>query len=362
MSMESAYELIPYSDSLAAAWDTFVSSHSGGRYSHSVAYKQLVERYAHFASAYFAVTTREGAVAAVLPLFAKTGFRAKLTSQPFADYGGMLIGAKHEAKTDEIMKLFAKAIDASLVRFGLNYAELKNPPVAIREGDAFVRRPLYRYAQLALDEPPDVLWKKRVDHSVRKNVNRSEKCGLIVREQSDPESIERWFYPMYVASMRRLASIPHGLDFFMTAKTLFKERFQIWTAWHGDLPVAALVGWVSGDRVVITQIASDDRHLDKRGPDAVHWGFIKWAYASGIRYFDFSVVRYGGQEQYKRKWGCQFFPYHVDYRAKVAGTRLPSPIHDRSAGMKHLRPLWKHLVPTAVTQVVGKPIRVFFGI
>lgn len=348
-----------YDDAMESRWERLVRDHPEARYSHSIAYKRLITEYSGFTPEYY-VALQGDELVAVLPLFVKNRFPRKAASLPFADYGGVLVSPRHVDSEQEALSQIGVAIRYMLRRHALPYCELKCQFSAANE--VFVKRPLHQIAQLPLREPAAML--KAVDHSVRKNIARATKSGLTVREQSDPEFIRTIFYPMYLKSMQRLSSVPHGVDFFLSAKQHFADGFKIFCAWHGSIPVACLVGWAFASRVVITQIASDDEYYQLRGPDLVHWEFIQWACAAGFQYFDFSVVRYEGQAQYKRKWGSEFKDYQLTYVTRDEGQALPAlsrPVDDRTVGVRHLKPLMRHLVPLGIARHVGKPIRLFMG-
>ena len=116
-------------------------------------------------------------------------------------------------------------------------------------------------------------------------------------------------------------------------------------------------GFTCGRRLSITNIVSDERFWHCRPNDLGHWELIQWACGNGIRHFDFGSVRYDGQSQYKRKWGCDLessaYFYLVDDQNKYSVETFDSS--SRSMGMAGR--LWNTLIPRFGGRLLGPALR-----
>jgi lipid II:glycine glycyltransferase (peptidoglycan interpeptide bridge formation enzyme) len=121
----------------------------------------------------------------------------------------------------------------------------------------------------------------------RQNIRRSERAGIKVREGCEADL--RSFYDLHLATSRRqqfhpyaehyLAEMwrvlyPHGYLKLLLAELQGEAVSALLIVPFGEMVIAKLLGW-SG------------LHADCRPNDAVFWGAIKWAKASGYRRFDF---------------------------------------------------------------------------
>ena len=136
---------------------------------------------------------------------------------------------------------------------------------------------------------------------------------------------------------------------------LTPEALKIFYAFIDDKPVAGLLGLARKNVVNILSIVSDSRYLRYYPNDMVHWAFIKWAIEKQCRFFDFGVIRYPGQRQFKKKWGCELKPY------RIAGVGDNVNLENTNAEVGILASLWKTCIPLSFTPVLGRYIRKRFG-
>jgi CelD/BcsL family acetyltransferase involved in cellulose biosynthesis len=128
---------------------------------------------------------------------------------------------------------------------------------------------------------------------------------------------------------------------------------RISTAWLGDRPIGALLGWVVGRSVQITDIASDERFFAYRAADLLPFELIDWAIGRGFSVFDFGPVRYEGQRRYKKKWGVELHEYaHYCFPARKGR----GPLSDQTLPMRAMRSLWRY-VPSGLAAKVGRRLR-----
>ena len=338
------------------AWDAFVENHDQARFCHLYAYSDVVGCYGYKPVRIALMRNRE--IVAVLPAAATRSllFGRKLVSQPFSEYGGLLIApslAGFEAA--QIYRLLEQYLST---RFGLHELEMHGAhgiPRHLPSGPFVLQNP-HHVAVLALDRPADELWSKIVQYSVRKGVNKARAQGVEAFEACNEKILRERFYPLYLKSMKRLGVPPHALSYYMRCLDLFGDRLKIFWASRENEVLAGLLGFVCGGRVNIVNIVSTPEAWKFAPNDLIHWKFIKWASEAGFRHFDFGSVRYEGQRTYKKKWGV-VFEDHGYFMLSTDAAETPRTFDSSSRGMANLAKIWSDYVPEKVAEFTGPFIR-----
>jgi len=340
-----------------SAWDEFVEGHDQSRFCHLFDYGEVVRCYGYrpirlaFASA--------GKLVAVLPVSATHSllFGRKLVSQPFSEYGGLLVDPSlGRGEIDHVYDL----LDDYLSRHSkLGVLEMHgNHGIAPHQPRArFVAQNPHHVAILLLDRPLNEIWHNVVQYSVRKGVNKSVAQGVEAVEECSDAIIRERFYPLYLRSMKRLGVPPHSLAYFTRCHEFLGDRMKIFWAKRNNEILAGLLGFACGRRVNIISIVSDAGAWKFAPNDAVHWAFIKWAAASGFRFFDFGSVRYEGQRTYKKKWGTVFEEHAHYFLSPDLAAVSKSTFSSSSPRMGQMAKLWSDHMPDKIAQLAGPVIR-----
>ena len=350
----STPDWIPYAESAGPDWDAFVDAHPHGRFIHLSGFKKAVEEVYRLRANYWLVR-EEGEIRAVFPSFfhraCLTG--RKLISQPFSEYGGVLFAPDAEpSERRAVLSGLPLVFERSRKAERPAYLEIRGfPDLGEGETEFFQKIRLHERAVLRLD--PSLRLQNIVAYSVRKNVRKALASGLELRLLKTPADIRGILYPLHLRSLKRLGSPPHPAAYFLALRRNLGDRMRISTAWLGGRPVAALVGWVVGRSVQITDIASDERFFSYRAADLLHYDLIDWAIGQGFRLFDFGPVRYEGQRRYKMKWGAELHPYfHYCLPARTGR----GPLSDRTLPVRAARSLWR-FVPSRLAAKIGRRLR-----
>jgi CelD/BcsL family acetyltransferase involved in cellulose biosynthesis len=336
----------------AAAWDRFVEAHSESRFCHLYAYATALHCYGYRPRNIGFM--KDGALVGVLPATeVNTLFSGrKLVSQPFSEYGGLLLAP--ELADDDIRAVLAAAIGYAQNSAKAGMLEIHGNhgvPQSWRE-DWAVRSVPLQVAVLPLHRPLDELWQKGINYSARKAINQARNNGLAVTFACDEDVLARDFYPLYLRTMKRLGAPPHKLAYFRDCWRAFGDKMIIAWAKRDDEIVAGLLGFACGSRVSITSTVSDRQNWHLRPNDLLHWEFIRMAAESGHAVFDFGSVRYQGQRDFKKKWGCEFVEHENYFIGPGRGA-----INSSSKSMQTLATLWSRYVPSGVAREVGPLIR-----
>jgi len=335
-------------------WNTFASSHPESRFCHLWQYCKLIEEIYGYRAYGFVV--REGdQIIATLPasLSITLLFGKKLVSQPFSEYGGILSQGLSSADYAAFFRYLAEFCSEQ----GIAHVEMHgNLGVSDEYGRKyFIQANPYGYAVLKLGSDPEVIRREVFDHQIRKALNKAERSGVKSFQDSSPEIIRDKFWPLFLQSMKRIGSPPHPLAYLIGLKRHFPAELKIfWAEVNGKL-VAALMGFVIGRRIQITNIVSDESYWDLRTNDLVHWEFIKWGCQNAYLEFDFGSVRYEGQLRYKKKWGAQLGNSGYYYF-----TSMPDSISAFSSSstiMTAFSKAWGWCIPLSVTPILGPAIR-----
>jgi CelD/BcsL family acetyltransferase involved in cellulose biosynthesis len=339
-----------------ASWDRFVESQPESRFCQLYGYAQAADVYG-YASRHLCFL-KDGSIVAVLPVSRARSllFGRKLVSQPFSEYGGMLVSAgATSADLEEIFGLLREA----LVRNSLPLLELHGASslsAECREAYLLLANPRHN-AVLDLSLPLDELWSKALDRQARKAVKQAERFQLDIWQECSPPLIKDLFYPLYLQSMKRLGVPPHGVQYFLRCQAGLGERMNIFWAAKDGRVIAALLGFSCGDRVNITSTASDEAAWEYRPNDLLHWSYIKWARERNMRYFDFGSVRYAGQMQFKKKWGCSFTEDAYYLFSPVPRSSEARVFNSSGSSMTRMSRIWAKWVPDAVGRAVGPILR-----
>jgi len=344
-----------WSDS--AAWNRFVEGHDQARFSHLFAYGDVVACYGY--KPVRLAFTRDGALIAVLPasIAGSIFFGRRLVSQPFSEYGGLLVDP--ELSPDDLHEIECFLREYLARRKSLHMIEMHGNhgiPLELRT-TAFQLQNPHQVAVLSLDRSSEVLWKDVVRYSVRKAVNKAHAHDVEAFEECDPDVIRARFFPLYLESMKRLGVPPHSIAYYDRCSSLLSNRMKIFWARREGKILAGLLGFVCGKRVNIINIVSHAGAWKYAPNDLIHWEFIKWAAQSGLRHFDFGSVRYDGQETYKKKWGTEFeeHAYYFLYANGQNATR--ATLNSSSPQMAKLSKAWSAYVPPFVAKMAGPIIR-----
>jgi hypothetical protein len=340
------------------SWDEYVVTHPEGRFCHLMGYKRVVEETYGYRAIYFAIE-KDKRIVGVFPSFLCKSiiFGKKIASQPFSEYGGILAQELTQNDYEQIFEALGKAMRQTNV----NLIEIHGGfgiPENVRERYLSPTFSHHR-AVLRLSDKVEEIWKKRISYEVRKAVGKAERSGVKCYERVDRAMITEKFYPLFLASMKRLGAPPHPLAYYVKCYEHLKDYLKIFWAEYEGKTVAALLGFVVGKAAHIINIVSDDKYWSKRPNDLCHWSFIKWGCENNYQFFDMGSVRYEGQRRYKEKWGAELQEYaHHVFAPNLNEKEMKSKTFDSSSrSMTFFSSAWRKLVPLTVSKSLGPMVR-----
>lgn len=341
----------------AASWDAYVHAHPEARYCQLYGYGHVVACYG-YKPRYLAVLRNRDLVGVLAATeVSSLVYRHRLVSQPFSEYGGVLLhrdlSADETAETIRALRqhLREAARGSTLELHG-------NHGLDRREMLADQSEPVGHIAVMALDADIETLWKQLVRHSVRKAVKQAEAHRIRVTFGANEAVLKDVFFPLYLKSMKRLGVPPHKLAYYTRSLESFGERMILAIARNPEgTAVAGLLGFSCNARVNIINTVSDPAYWNLRANDLLHWAMIKRTAESGHACFDFGSVRYEGQLTYKKKWGTEFLEHrNYLFGARERMSRQPI-INSSSRSMQRMSRIWRSYVPDGVGRRIGPLIR-----
>ncbi len=339
----------------ADAWDEFVEGHPEGRFCHLWDFREVLEKTYGYRCVYLNIYSG-GERLGIFPCVAVKHGSPRLISQPFNEYGGPLTRSlstdQYRQLTQSLLRVAQEENCGSIeIRGGIGCEPAE-------QAGGWVKKPLHSYAVLRLDEEGE-LWRNSLTNEARKGVNRARKAGLTAEIRRGAHAVDSPFYRLYLLSMKRLGVPPHPSRFFAHLADALGDRLVgSWVMSQAE-PGAVLLGTITGQRIQIWVTASDSRWWSMRPNDLAHWELINWAYANGLRFFDFGAARYSGQIQFKKKWGVSLheYSYYLIGTPNSASALKIHTVQSSSKLMAAMAYLWRSFVPLSLTPVLGPPIR-----
>ena len=347
-----------YTEANRQEWDDFVNHHPEGRFSHLIGYKQVIEKTYGYEPSYWLFRDSNGEIKAIFPSFVKRSWLLgnKLVSQPFSTYGGLLGGNLTEGDNLAIKQKLRELI----IQHKVPFLEVRGGTglLAKSREQIFSETGMFQYAVLSLSSSKET-WEGKIDRMVRKAVRKAQRAGLECYQETNEESISKRFYPLYLRSMKNFGTPPLPLSFFLNCLLCLPDNMKLFLVEDRGETIGTLLGFTTGQRLHITDTASNKQYLNKRPNDLVHWEFIKWAADSGYTLFDFGPVRYTGQKQFKEKWGAESYGYSYFFLPeREEGT---NSVLIYSKKVRLLASLWRRLIPLSLSGVIGPWFRKQLG-
>jgi len=169
-----------------------------------------------------------------------------------------------------------------------------------------------------LSEEQDSLWKKIDKHSARKNIERSQRRGVRVREMTEKDLPD--YYSLLQETKRQVNWNIELEDVYSLWNCLKKTGFTGFIATLNDIPVGGIL--VSFFNKYVNEWGVGRSELDTKSKlysqDLLKWEVIKWGINNKFRYYDLTgvnpksdTIKESGIFRYKKKWGGKFVEFQT---------------------------------------------------
>lgn len=216
-----------------------------------------------------------------IPYFGKTIFYAP--RGPVCDFKDMRVfnflleAVKNEAQKHKAIVL---KIDPEIEESdGDKVGALKECGFKIQKKQIQPRATIFLNLEKSLDE-----LLKNFEEKTRYNVRLSEKKGVKVSRDQGVEI----FYNIYQETAKRDNFLIHPESYYRKIYELMGTAglAQVFVAYLGDEPIAAVFIFCFGSRVWYMYGASKSEHRNVMPNHALHWEVIKWAKEKGYKLYD----------------------------------------------------------------------------
>ncbi|HKZ33977.1 MAG TPA: GNAT family N-acetyltransferase [Candidatus Nanoarchaeia archaeon] len=264
--------------------------------------------------------TKDDSATSVFPFFLVKSkiFGNRMISEPFIDFGGPL-GGFNQKFFEEIMRDIKekfekelKHIEIRLNNFIPNYEKIEE--IFLKYG---FRKEVKRHQFILKLEDEEILW-NNFSRITRKGINKAKKSGLIIREIIDETEL-KFFYGLYLKSMKNFGTPQHSYNFFLNLMKDMKENFRGLNCYKEDRLIGSLITFYSKNYMYAAYNFSEHDSLIYQPNDLLYWEMIIWAIKNGIKYFDFGQCETSAQEgthaagiyKFKKKWNGKLYerPY-----------------------------------------------------
>ncbi len=320
-----------------SAWDAYVRAHPGGTFFHLTGWRTVVEQ-AFNHRAYQLEIRQDGVLTGVAPL---VELRSRLFGHALISNGFCVGGGPIASDPDALAHLLDR-VERLGRALGVDYIELRDTSAAapgwLAKGDV--------YATFAAPIAPDAEDNlKQIPRKQRAVVRKSLERGLQVKIETSLET----FYPLFARTMRDHGTPSMPRRFFEQLLKVFGADCEILSVYEGERPVASVLSYFFGDRVLPYYTGS---HPDARAlgaNDLMYWALMRRGAERGCGVFDFGRSKLDtGPYRFKRNWGFEPRPVIHQYRL-LRASDLPNvnPTNPRYAAMIEV---WRRLpLPVANT-------------
>jgi FemAB-related protein (PEP-CTERM system-associated) len=332
--------IVPFDESVAGEWDSFVFAHPKGTFFHQTGWKRVMEKTYRYRPFYF-YAEREGRITGIAPAFLVSSWVTGrcLISLPFAVYGGVC------ATDAESGQALVNHLERAATELEVEYLELRNRNGGLLHG--YHANPRYATFTIPLLADSETIFKS-FPKDIRYMIRKAEKAGL--RVQRGFEQLDS-FYHLMTINLRRLGTPAFPRTLFENLIHEYPGQVDLTLVYANDQPVAGGMSFFFRDWMQPYYIGSTEAAKTLAANNFLWWELIRLAAETGRRTFDFGrSKKESGNYDFKKKWNPRI--ESLDYQMMlVRRTDIPnfSPTNPK---FELATSAWKKL-PLGLTRLIG---------
>jgi len=328
-------------------WNSFVTKHSDYP-CFLYQWKRILERVYGY-ECKFLIGEDQNEIVGVFPIsFIKSKiFGHRLCSLPFSDYGGPLLSPE---KTGISIDLFIDYLIPHLNK--ADFLEVRTPmqtsvtnclPNSLELGNM-------KYVTFVIDlqKSFEEVWRHQFDKYLRNSIRKAIKNGIKVSEENFEEKFSE-FYTLYLMTMKKLGSPPHGKKFFRTCYELLGEsRVKLFLASISGRTIGGVLTFLGKHIIYPVYEGINPKFRNLNTASLLFSRMMEWGCEKGYGSFDFGRTLLGsGVYLFKKQWGGteKALPYY--YLGKKIPRQDPREKYDR------ISKIWSKVAPLSMTKIVG---------
>lgn len=301
---------------------------------------------------YYLVAEEKNEIAGIFPaaLIESKLFGTWLCSLPFSDYGGPVLNPDEEKTL--IINEFLENLPITMTQ--IDYMEVRSPiQNELAESlESALELGNMKYLTFIIDlkKPFDEIWRKSYDKYLRNAVRKAVKNKIEVVEESFEEGITS-FYRLYLSTMKKLGSPPHGLEFFKTCHESLGEQVKIFLATTPNKIVGGVFVLLGRKTIYPTYEGINPEYRRLNAASLLFSRIIKWGCENNFHSFNFGKTLCGsGVYSFKKQWGGIETPIPYYYMGKQI------PHQDPREKYANISRMWSKL-PISIAKRIGPRIR-----
>ena len=344
------------SDDDQNSWNQFVFKYSDSPF-HLYQWKEILERIYGYRCEYLMAEDRHEIVG-IFPvaLIKSKLFGVRICSLPFSDYGGTLFASVEI--NSSLLDLFLQYLSPYVEE--ANYFEVRSPMqsnvATCLENRLKLGKVKYLTYIIDLNKPFNEIWRHEFPKDLRYAIRKAIRNKIEVLEMEFEEGIHE-FYQLYLLTMKRLGSPPHGIEFFSACHDLLgDEHTKLFMAMKSGKVIGGIIVLLGKYTIYSTYLVIDSTHRSLNPGSLLDCRVIEWGCENRFRFFDFGRTLYGsGVHLFKKQWGGKemFQPYYY------LGKKIPQ--QDPREKYFFLSMLWGKVIPVSVTKKIGPIIKGAIG-
>jgi len=305
---------------------------------------------------YYLVAEEQNEIVGVFPsaLIKSKLFGTRLCSLPFSDYGGPVL--KPNKENTLIMNEFLGNLPVAMSQ--IDYMEVRSPiQNEIAESlEGALKLGNMKYVTFIIDLRGsfDEIWHKSFDKYLRNAVRKAVKNKIEVVEKSFEESLKS-FHLLYLLTMKKLGSPPHGLRYFKACHEFLGEQVKIFLATTSNKIVGGVLVFLGKKTIYPAFEGIEPEYRRLNVASLLFSRIIEWGCENNYHSFDFGRTLYGsGVYSFKKQWGGKetTLPYFY------LGEQIPH--RDPREKYANISKMWSKL-PISIAKRIGPHIKGAIG-
>jgi CelD/BcsL family acetyltransferase involved in cellulose biosynthesis len=342
----SLHRIDPLTDT---RWDSFVRKHPRASIFHTNAWvNALHQTYGYRPVAYTTTPAGKDLTNGVIFCHVDSWLTGKrLVSLPFSDHCELL------AEDEQDLQLVTAELERQTKAEHCQYAELRPIRPLNLSTSLFHSTETYHFHQLSLAPSLDTIFRNFHKDSIQRKIRRAEREGLVYREDSPTEHLDR-FYRLFTITRQRHQVPPQPLNWFRNLIDNFGDDLKIRMAFKGRLPVASILTIRHKDTLVYKYGCSDLRYNSLGGMHLLFWNSIQEAKNAGLAVFDFGRCdsQQMGLITFKRRWGAAESILTYSRYASEDNSSVHFPPEENSFRMRLAKQVFKR-IPARCLPLIG---------
>ncbi len=169
-----------------------------------------------------------------------------------------------------------------------------------------------------LTQNPDELWKKLDKHSARKNIERSQKRGVYVKEIDDSNLHQ--YSKMLIETKKKIGAELSESDTKVMWESMHKIGFSGFIAYENETPIGGIMVSFFNKYVNEWGIARTEKDTNEKlyAQDLLKWKVIEWGLNNKFHYYDLTGFNPNPKNEkevqifrYKKKFGGDLIKYNL---------------------------------------------------